>query len=226
MSAPAVQLFLTPTSSREEARHKARLLVREGLRRWGLPYLFIHIGKDATGRPCIVPPASCTPRESSFPSGLQPSLQPDALPLSSSIPPDISFSHAPGSPGLTAVALGLGCRVGVDVEPLSTHFPPPMCARIFSAAEMAHPLADPVRLWTRKEALLKADGRGLSMDLAQLDVLEDWVELEGAAWRLHQVDAGPDYVCCVATGALSRAAAGMRVAVAVEVLHRATLEAV
>lgn len=177
MRALAVQVFLTSASSRDEGRHKARSLVREGLRRWGLPHIFVDIDTNAGGRPRIA---------------VNPSFN-AAQPA-----PDISFSHAPGAPGLTAVALGRGCRVGVDVEPLSTHFPPPMFARIFSTTEMAHPLADPVQLWTRKEALLKADGRGVSMDLSQLDVLEDRVELEGTTWHLYPVDVGAGYVCCVA----------------------------
>lgn len=169
-----VQVFLCGARSGEEARRTARLLVQEGLRRWDLPHAFVRIEKNSQGRPFL----SCgadVPQSSVF--------------------PDISLSHAPG---LSAVALGWGCRVGVDVEPVSTLFPPPMCARLFTPAEMAHPLADPVRLWTRKESVLKGDGRGLCVDLSQLEALQDSVELDGVIWHWHDISAGPEHVCCLA----------------------------
>lgn len=148
-----------------------RLLLCEGLARWGLPHPFVTVRKSGTGRPFL------------------PAIP--ALPC----PPDISLSHAPG---LSALALGANCRVGVDVEPLSTLFPPPLFARLFTPAELADPLADPVRLWTRKEAVLKGDGRGLTVDLAQVDALAEQVTLDGVTWQLRDVPAGAEHVCSVA----------------------------
>ena len=171
--APDILVCCFATFSQEEARYKTRLFLQQALAHWGLDGRFATLRTSATGRPGLAPSPS--------------------LPF----PPDISCSHAPGR---SALALGRGCRVGIDVEPLSTAFPPPMFARLFSPAELAHPLADPVHLWTRKEAVLKADGRGLSLEPALLDVLEDKVLFGDVLWHLHRINAGEqEYACHLAT---------------------------
>ena len=141
---------------------------------------FVRLEKDARGKPYLAPT--------------------QALPA----PPDVSVSHAPG---LTVLALGLRCRVGVDVEPLATAFPPAMYARLFSAAELAAPLVDPVQLWARKEAVLKAVGCGVTEDMWRLDVLEGAVHWDGTLWHLHRVEAGPEHSCWLAC---DRPGAGLR----------------
>ena len=63
----------------------------------------------------------------------------------------VSLSH--GGDAVVAVAI-VGARVGVDIESTSA-----------SVAELAPLIRDPtVRRWTRIEAVLKADGRGLRID--------------------------------------------------------------
>lgn len=54
--------------------------------------------------------------------------------------------------------------------------------------------------WTRKEAVLKADGRGLVDDLAALDVSHlDKVLLDNKMWYLKKIDDFENYACHVAS---------------------------
>ena len=60
------------------------------------------------------------------------------------------------------------------------------------------------RWWTRKEAVLKADGCGLSGGLDRLDISGCPPELVrfpaegGAWWRVHDLDVAPGYAAAVA----------------------------
>ncbi|WP_156755326.1 4'-phosphopantetheinyl transferase family protein [Actinokineospora pegani] len=71
---------------------------------------------------------------------------------------DVSLAH---TGGVVAAAVSVAGRVGVDVEPLGRD--------LGAAGDRAfHPeecRADPVRGWTVKEAVAKAVGRGLLLDL-------------------------------------------------------------
>ncbi|HEV2621544.1 MAG TPA: 4'-phosphopantetheinyl transferase superfamily protein [Frateuria sp.] len=123
---------------------------------------------------------------------------------------DFNWSH---SGSLALVALARGMAPGVDVERLR---PRPrawaLAQRYFTPAEVAalarlapgEREAAFLRLWTAKEAVLKALGRGLAFGLHRLDIeCEGQVPrlraLEGddaARWQLHALRAGED---CVAT---------------------------
>jgi phosphopantetheinyl transferase len=67
-------------------------------------------------------------------------------------------------------------RIGVDVETPGRRWTPDLAAALYSEPELAwlngHPVdqrdAAFLLLWTLREAVLKADGRGLSMDLRQI----------------------------------------------------------
>jgi 4'-phosphopantetheinyl transferase len=126
-----------------------------------------------------------------------------------------STSHAAG---LAIVAVATHGEVGVDVERLR---PMPdaldIARRFFAAAELEHLRSVPtsmrsrafLRLWTRKEAYVKAVGRGLSMPLADFDVLERAVGRaahsgdagERPAIRLWPVEVPAGYVAALATSA-------------------------
>ena len=100
---------------------------------------------------------------------------------------DASWSHS-GDGLLVAQALRPGVRVGVDLELLR---PRPraleIARRYFTATEAAALASVPgdqreaafVALWCAKEAVLKADGRGLAFGLHRLGFARD-----GDAWRL------------------------------------------
>jgi len=55
------------------------------------------------------------------------------------------------------------------------------------------------RLWTRKEAVLKADGRGLAIGLEKIDVSDGPGELirvstgEQGLWKVYDLDVAPGY---------------------------------
>ena len=88
---------------------------------------------------------------------------------------EFNVSHARG---LVLVALSRFGAVGVDVEPVDravemlelseAHFHPEEVARLRAASEPAEVF---FRCWTRKEAVVKADGRGLQVPLAEFCVL-------------------------------------------------------
>lgn len=66
-----------------------------------------------------------------------------------------------------------------------------------------------MRVWTRKEALLKADGRGLTYDPRKVEVgtddgAERTVVLEGISWTVRDVALAPDLAAAVCvSGALA-----------------------
>ena len=106
-------------------------------------------------------------------------------------PPDgydlrFNLSH---TPGLVAIALSQGLELGLDVEHLN-----PTHADLDVAAAFAHPselkALDPThpdfvaafyRLWTCKEALAKATGLGLALEVRQFNLAE---EIDGV-WHLE-----------------------------------------
>ena len=131
-------------------------------------------------------------------------------------PPAVGFnlSH---SGGRFVVAVALGMDPGVDVERVRPRRNLERLARrFFSPSERRavgtapDPLGAFFRVWARKEAVIKADGRGVSIGLDRFDVtagepaalLE--ARWEGAApdeashWSLHALKSGPDHAAAVA----------------------------
>ncbi|WPV66522.1 4'-phosphopantetheinyl transferase family protein [Chitinophaga sp. LS1] len=115
---------------------------------------------------------------------------------------DFNITH---SGNLVACSLTTHGRIGIDIEmhqPLKmTDFTPQ-----FTAAEWhyIHQHAAPTTSfydhWTAKEAILKADGRGLIDDLSSLEVSNfNQVILDNITWYLHRIDQFPGYSCQVAT---------------------------
>jgi 4'-phosphopantetheinyl transferase len=98
-------------------------------------------------------------------------------------------------------------RIGVDLERIR---PLPRFAtlaqRVCTASEQAWLASRPprraaagfFRLWTRKEALLKGIGAGLTLQLSSVEVLEDRVRLDGGWWTLCDMAGLRGYRGCVA----------------------------
>jgi len=125
------------------------------------------------------------------------------------------WSH---SHGLLLVALGEGVRLGVDLEPLR---PRPrmreITERFFHPQEVEWLLGlDDAglnhwffRVWCAKEALLKAQGQGISFGLHRLQLAAGadgalhlaWCDPElgpASRWHLHEWQAAPDFRAALA----------------------------
>lgn len=117
------------------------------------------------------------------PAALEFERGPGGKPRLRGTPLQFNISH---SERLALVAITAALAVGVDVQaPHPTAERPWFAKRICSPREYARFLADPradelIRLWARKEAVIKARGEGSYVAVGEVDVLDD--ELEGG-WR-------------------------------------------
>lgn len=111
------------------------------------------------------------------------------------VDPRFNLSH---TDGLVAVAVADGLELGVDVEALD-----PVSADLDTAEAFAHPselrqldpdstdfVATFYRLWTCKEALAKATGLGLSLEVRQFifedEIADEWHVLESEEGQTHR----------------------------------------
>ncbi len=120
-----------------------------------------------------------------------------------------NLSHS-GDLALLAVTSGL--EVGVDVEIVRSDLQVDGLARFFTDAERTRILAlSPgekestfFRWWTRKEAVLKAEGSGLSGGLDRLDISgcpPDFVRFPDGGrqwWRVEDLEVDSGYAAAVA----------------------------
>jgi 4'-phosphopantetheinyl transferase len=125
-----------------------------------------------------------------------------------------NVSHAAD---LALIGVTSGSEVGVDVECMDARRPvQAIAARFFSPTERAdldrksgpEHAATFFRIWSRKEAVIKALGEGLACPLDSFDVSSEPHEAhllafrrEGvvvADWRLVAIDAAPHYVAAAA----------------------------
>ncbi|MFN2595058.1 MAG: 4'-phosphopantetheinyl transferase superfamily protein [Actinomycetota bacterium] len=117
---------------------------------------------------------------------------------------DFNLSH---SGGAIVIAVGVNVRVGVDVEDMSRSVDRSgLARRFFTEAEAERLSASDSRaffdLWTKKEAVVKAIGKGVSMSLGSFEVsqyLTQRVDVEGGSrWFVTELDPGGDFVGAVA----------------------------
>jgi 4'-phosphopantetheinyl transferase len=126
-----------------------------------------------------------------------------------------NLSHAAE---VLVVAVARDRQLGVDVEVLPLDVADDgveklvFCSAEKAALERVDATERPrlfTRLWTRKEAYIKADGRGMSLRLDHIDVdthpdgillyhpeLDQWTPAPG--WTLQTLDTNPRYVCSLA----------------------------
>jgi len=137
-------------------------------------------------------------------------------PVLEDIPLAFNVSH---SHDLALIAIAKGGDIGIDVEQLRNRVSYMRLAkRFFSPAERDALLELPVddqqlgffACWTRKEALLKADGSGIARGLDTFDVTVDpalpaellatrWPQTAHTSWRLADIDVGPYYRAAIAS---------------------------
>lgn len=132
-----------------------------------------------------------------------------------------NLSH---SAELAVVALCRGREIGVDIEKVDPGFDVEEFAHhVLSDREkiaLHRSRPDQVRafyrIWTRKEALLKAIGTGLVDDLRMVHVLDDEVAVASQGtvetWRIQTLDLAPGYVASVSFAACATQP-GIRVSV-------------
>jgi 4'-phosphopantetheinyl transferase len=149
---------------------------------------------------------------------VDPGCKPDAVVHEFGKPPRL-----PGSKLLLSmahsgdyVACGVSSRsIGVDVEatPSDQSSAPrltrELAAGCLSPSEQSALCSLPddgrwlafLRLWVRKEALLKASGMGMSADLTRVDVHlgTTYEDHEGTLWRLWEIPLGPGGVGAIAS---------------------------
>lgn len=158
-------------------------------------------------------------------------LQEDAhgrprLAVESARPLDFNWSH---SGGCALVAVGLGIVPGIDLERRRARPKAlPIARRYFVPAEAQWLASLPAErhddaflaLWTAKEAVLKALGRGLAFGLHRLEIdlrgdTPRLAHLHGETaceWRLHPLDVDPAYRAAVAWRGPARAVQYRRLA--------------
>ena len=101
------------------------------------------------------------------------------------------------------VALTRGPELGVDVEEMLPSRDLAALARRFFAPEEvrflapAFDLAAFYRVWSRKEAYLKARGDGLTHPLHAFDVSTGLVAADAARWALRDLQAPPGYAAAL-----------------------------
>lgn len=115
--------------------------------------------------------------------------------------PCFNISH---SGGVVVLALADSGEVGIDVERIRPTEIEDFAAHLPELREL-YALDAPQRLesffacWTRKEAVLKAEGSGLLVPLEQVRLRDDTAYLNGRPWHLRKIDCGAAYCCHVAT---------------------------
>jgi len=121
------------------------------------------------------------------------------------------------SQGLALIAVARDRRIGVDLEAIDPGYSwQDITWQFFTPKEQAMlrrlpaPKQGPAffQLWTRKEALLKAIGTGLSIPLNQVEVALEtgsstrsirlWQDQKAEPWTIHDLPMAPPYAAAVA----------------------------
>lgn len=121
---------------------------------------------------------------------------------------EFNLSH---SENMAAYAFTLGGAIGIDIEHIRPHNKNDLAERFFSADEIAALKAlDPEKqplgfytLWARKEAIIKANGKGLAQPLSSfsvsLDALPQQLNIDQQHWHLYPLSLHPQFAAAVAT---------------------------
>ena len=157
------------------ARLVARLLVRNALGATGFsPELLASWEQDANGKPFI--------------TGWSP----------------FNISH---SNNIVVIAYSGGAAVGIDVESIETKLDLESMLGVFGIEEQMSVKNSPqphdafLAIWVKKEAVLKAMGKGIGEELNKIDCRGSIVNADLETWYLQKAPLGEGYLCFVATSA-------------------------
>jgi 4'-phosphopantetheinyl transferase len=114
---------------------------------------------------------------------------------------DFNISH---SGRYSMFAIGAGLRLGIDIEqePDSelSCFRDTMNSNQWNTIHRsANPSATFCRFWTTKECVAKADGRGLTLPIAQIEWQGDIASLDRRQWYLRRLDFLAGHHACLAS---------------------------
>ena len=113
---------------------------------------------------------------------------------------DFNIAH---SGNLVICAGILGGKIGVDTEKNEYRDIDSM-KEYFTTKEWDHIISDEdanaafYEMWVRKEACLKAIGKGLLLPMNEMDVCEDEVIIDNSKWFLHNLYLKEGYATCIA----------------------------
>lgn len=118
----------------------------------------------------------------------------------------ISFniSHAGN---LVVCAMSDKHQLGIDVEQLSkidfALFQDCMSEKEWEQIKLAKdPNREFLKFWTQKEAVIKADGRGLTIPLNGLKLNDCQISIDKKSWHLLKINVHSNYICHLATDKL------------------------
>jgi 4'-phosphopantetheinyl transferase len=93
---------------------------------------------------------------------------PGGKPKTAGIPGlDVSLTHCDG---YAAAVVGKDGRFGIDAEPLCRHIEPELVAPVTAPNNKRSTNDTPIVVWTMKEALTKAEGSGLALNITRLEI--------------------------------------------------------
>lgn len=115
-------------------------------------------------------------------------------------PGDFNLSH---SGNYVVCAISDCSRVGVDVEKKRDielkDFQRYMSSTEWNAIHQSNKPHDRFfDYWTKKESVIKADGRGLSAPLDEVELQNHSATLSDKTWRLHRIHLDACHPCCLA----------------------------
>jgi 4'-phosphopantetheinyl transferase len=115
--------------------------------------------------------------------------------------PDFNISH---SGNRVVCIVCVGGRVGIDLEEIRDlpidDFKPQFSDDEWRTIQHSdEPLLAFYHFWTAKESILKADGRGLNLSLADLNINNSQeIVVDDCRWNIRKIHSFTNYVCHIA----------------------------
>lgn len=120
--------------------------------------------------------------------------------FSSSASIDFNISH---SGKMVVCCFTKNSSIGIDIEQIrpvdwdiyQEYFQPEEWQSIYKSD---HPEQSFFNLWVRKEALIKADGRGMEISLSSLNCLNNCPAIAEKKWHIQDIALDENYSCAIA----------------------------